>query len=263
MRKSDLVHPARIVARPPSAGPGQTIGLLGGSFNPPHAAHRLISEVALKRLGLDKVWWIVSPGNPLKKRSETASLAERMRLSRAVATGRHIVVTDFEADLPTPYTAATLAFLKARSPLVRFVWIMGADNLATFDRWQRWREIFTMVPVVVVDRPGWRLKALASKAARAFAASRVPERDAATLSSRPAPAWTFLTGPLSHLSSTAIRNKAKAPRPAVPKKAQSQPELPWKKAKAASAAEMSAPAPGAPSAAEPQVVEASIAAHGP
>ena len=99
-------------------------------------------------------------------------------LCRSVAKNPHIVVTDFEADLQTPYTASTLAFLKTRSPLVRFVWIMGADNLATFDRWQRWREIFTMVPVVVVDRPGWRMKALASKAARAFAASRVPETEA-------------------------------------------------------------------------------------
>ena len=172
-----LVPPAsRRVRR--TAGPGQTIGLLGGSFNPPHVAHRLISEVALKRLGLDKVWWVVSPGNPLKKRNETAPLAERLRLCRAIATNPHIVVTDFEADLPSPYTASTLAFLKARSPLVRFVWIMGADNLATFDRWQRWREIFTMVPVVVVDRPGWRLKALASKPARAFAASRLPETEA-------------------------------------------------------------------------------------
>ncbi len=209
------MHPARINARPPHAAPGQAIGLLGGSFNPPHAAHRLISEVALKRLGLDKVWWIVSPGNPLKKRNETAPLSERLRLCRDVARNPHIVVTDFEADLPTPYTVSTLAFLKARSPLVRYVWIMGADNLAAFDRWHRWREIFTMVPVVVVDRPGWRLKALASKAARAFAASRLPEKEAATLPQRPAPAWTFLTGPLSHASSTAIRNRAKLERQAV------------------------------------------------
>ena len=235
MRQSTPVHPARIVARPPAAGPGQTIGLLGGSFNPPHVAHRLISETALKRLGLDKVWWIVSPGNPLKKRNETAPLAERIQLCRTLATGRHIVVTDFEADLPTPYTASTLAFLKARSPLVRFVWIMGADNLASFDRWQRWREIFTMVPVVVVDRPGWRLKALSSKAARTFAASRVPETEAATLSSRPAPAWTFLTGALSHVSSTAIRNKAKAGRPTVAKKTQTRRVLSWKKVKLADA----------------------------
>jgi nicotinate-nucleotide adenylyltransferase len=261
MRKSTLVHPARIVARPPSAGPGQTIGLLGGSFNPPHAAHRLISEVALKRIGLDKVWWIVSPGNPLKKRNETASLAERLRLCRTVATGRHIVVTDFEADLPTPYTAATLAFLKARSPLVRFVWIMGADNLANFDRWERWREIFTMVPVVVVDRPGWRLKALASKAARVFAASRLPESEAATLATRPAPAWTFLTGPLSHLSSTAIRNKAKAIQQPVPRKAQARPELPWKKAKAQTAGQ-SAPISESPSAPAPLQAVESVAAQG-
>jgi nicotinate-nucleotide adenylyltransferase len=230
MRQSTPVHPARLSARPPAAGPGQVIGLLGGSFNPPHVAHKLISETALKRLGLDKVWWVVSPGNPLKNRSDTAPLNERLRLCRAIAQNPHIVVTDFEADLPSPYTASTLAFLKARSPLVRFVWIMGADNLAHFERWQRWREIFTMVPVAVVDRPGWRLKALASKAARRFASSRIPESEAATLSTRPPPAWTFLTGPLSHVSSTAIRNQAKGRRSAsVAKKTQTAHELPWRK----------------------------------
>ncbi len=228
MFKSAPVHPARIHARPPVASPGQTIGLLGGSFNPPHVAHRLISEAALKRLGLDKVWWIVSPGNPLKQRGETAPLNERMRLCRELAKNPHIVVTDFEADLPAPYTVSTLAFLKSRTPLVRYVWIMGADNLATFDRWHRWREIFTMLPVVVVDRPGWRLKALASKAARTFAASRLPEKEAATLALRPAPAWTFLTGPLSHASSTAIRNRAKFNKQPAARKAQSPKEKPWK-----------------------------------
>jgi nicotinate-nucleotide adenylyltransferase len=199
----------RIKAHPPYAGPGQVIGLLGGSFNPPHAAHRLISETALKRLGLDKVWWIVSPGNPLKKQSDTAPLAERMALCRGMARNPRIGVTDFEKDLPTPYTAATLAFLKSRNPRVRFVWVMGADNLATFDRWQQWREIFAMVPIIVVDRPGWRMKALASKAARTFAAARVPETEARGLASRPTPAWTFLTGPLSPVSSTEIRSKAR------------------------------------------------------
>ena len=121
----------RIKAHPPHAAPGQAIGLLGGSFNPPHAAHRMISEVALRRLGLDKVWWLVSPGNPLKKRAETAPLSERLVQCREVAKNPHIVVTDFEADLQTPYTASTLAFLKMRNPLVRYVWIMGADNLAS------------------------------------------------------------------------------------------------------------------------------------
>src|SRR5262245_40573593 len=112
-RQSTPLHPGRFKAHPPYTMPGQTIGLLGGSFNPPHAAHRLISEVALKRLALDKVWWIVSPGNPLKKRITTPPLAERVQLARTVAMNPHIVVTDFEADLPTPYTVSTLAFLKA------------------------------------------------------------------------------------------------------------------------------------------------------
>jgi nicotinate-nucleotide adenylyltransferase len=202
----------RIKARPPHAAPGQAIGLLGGSFNPPHAAHRMISEVALKRLGLDKVWWVVSPGNPLKRRGDTAPLARRLVQCREVARNPHIVVTGFEADLPMPYTASTLAFLRMRSPLVRYVWIMGADNLATFDRWQRWREIFTIMPIAVVDRPGWRLKALASKAARAFAAARLPEARAAGLAHRPPPAWAFLTGPLSGVSSTALRRKGRRGR---------------------------------------------------
>lgn len=203
----------RVHARPPYAGPGQAIGLLGGSFDPPHVAHRMISEVALKRAGLDKVWWVVSPGNPLKRRSPPAPLSERMRLCRAMATHPHIVVTDFEADLPSPYTASTIAFLKMRSPLVHYVWLMGADNLANFHRWARWREIFTMVPVVVVDRPGWRLKALASRAARTFARSRRPESDAALVPHMQPPAWTFLSGPLSDVSSTVIRNRSKPPQP--------------------------------------------------
>jgi nicotinate-nucleotide adenylyltransferase len=218
MRPSPQSRFPRITARPPLAAPGQLIGLLGGSFNPPHAAHRLISEVALKRLGLAKVWWIVSPGNPLKRRTEMAPLERRVVLCRETARNPHIVVTDFEADLDEPFTAATLAFLRARTPLVRYVWLMGADNLASFERWQRWREIFTMVPIVVVDRPGWRLKALASKAARAFASSRVPEAEARSLAHRPPPAWTFLTGPLSSMSSTTLRNRAKrSPQPS-PKK---------------------------------------------
>src|SRR6185312_17440591 len=124
-------------------------------------------------------------------------LAERLVLCRAMAKNPRIVVTAFERDLPAAYTASTLAFLKTRSPLVRFVWIMGADNLAGFHRWLRWREIFTMVPIVVVDRPGWRMKALASKAARTYADARVPEAEAGGLALRPPPAWTFLTGPLS------------------------------------------------------------------
>jgi nicotinate-nucleotide adenylyltransferase len=209
MRPSPHASFLRTTAHLPHAAPGQVIGLLGGSFNPPHAAHRLISEIALRRVGLAKIWWVVSPGNPLKTRADTAPLAQRLVQCREIARNPHIVVTDFEADLQSPYTASTLAYLKARTPLVRYLWIMGADNLAQFARWQRWREIFTMVPIVVVDRPGWRLKALASKAARAFASSRVPETDARSLAHRPPPAWTFLTGPLSAVSSTALRSRGK------------------------------------------------------
>jgi len=204
---------------PPTA-PGQAVGLLGGSFNPPHAAHRQISDIVLKRLGLDQVWWLVTPGNPLKGRAELAPLSERLVLCRAMAKNPRIKVTAFERDLPTAHTAATLAFLKRRSPLVRFVWIMGADNLANFHRWWRWREILTTVPVVVVDRPGWRLKALASKAAQAFAASRVPEAEARGLVAIPPPAWTFLTGPLSGVSSTDLRSKARERNQQVARKQQ-------------------------------------------
>jgi nicotinate-nucleotide adenylyltransferase len=235
MRQTPSSPFGRIKARPPYAAPGQVIGLLGGSFNPPHAAHLSISEAARKRLGLHKVWWLVSPGNPLKKRSEKALLAERLIQCRAMATNPHIVVTAFEADLPSPRTISTLSFLKSRMPLVRFVWIMGADNLAGLERWERWREVFAQFPVAVMDRPGWRLKALASKAARTFASHRLAESEARLLAHTPPPAWTFLTGPLSHMSSTAIRNKAKARAKSVAKKLQAvaeKPELPWRKPKA-------------------------------
>jgi nicotinate-nucleotide adenylyltransferase len=211
----------RIKVRLPYAAPGQAIGLLGGSFNPPHLAHLMISETAIKRAGLDKVWWIVSPGNPLKKRSETAPLAERMALCRSVARNPRIIVTDFERDLPTPYTASTLAFLRARNPLVRFVWVMGADNLATINRWQSWRDIFAIMPIVVVDRPGWRMKALASKAARMFASARVSENEARHLPFTATPAWTFLTAPLSSISSTEIREKTHSGGADVAERAQS------------------------------------------
>jgi nicotinate-nucleotide adenylyltransferase len=221
MRRSAPGRFGRIKAQPPRAFPGQAIGLLGGSFNPPHVAHRQISETALKRLGLQKVWWLVTPANPLKKRSELAALSKRLVLCRTIAKNPHIEVTAFEADLPTAYTVSTLAFLKMRSPLVRFVWIMGADNLAEVHRWERWREIFSMFPVAVVDRPGWRLKALASKAARAYAANRVPETQSMMLAHVPPPAWTFLTGPLSMASSTELRSRAKRPPAGVAKKAQS------------------------------------------
>jgi nicotinate-nucleotide adenylyltransferase len=204
-RRSDLTVLGSINVKPPVAFPGQRIGLLGGSFNPPHEGHRLISEVALKRLGLDRIWWMVTPGNPLKARGDLAPFPQRVSAARAVARHPRIVVTDFEAGLPTAYTAATLSFLKKRRRGVRFVWIMGADSLANFHRWGHWRELFRIMPIVVVDRPGWRLRSLAGKTAIALRAAYVPECRAARLAHRRPPAWTFLTGPLSSLSSTELR----------------------------------------------------------
>jgi nicotinate-nucleotide adenylyltransferase len=209
--KSASVRFGSIRARPPLVEPGQRIGLLGGSFNPPHAAHRLITHIALRRLQLDAVWWVVTPGNPLKSHDELAPRRERMQLSREMADGDpRIKITDFESDLASAYTAATLSFLKLRFSGVRFVWLMGADNLATFHNWQEWETIASIMPIAVVDRPKWRLKSMASRAAKRLADSYVPESRALVLPLMEPPAWTFLTGPLSELSSTAIRAARKS-----------------------------------------------------
>jgi nicotinate-nucleotide adenylyltransferase len=194
-----------IAARPPLAGPRQRIGLLGGTFDPPHNAHVLISEIALKRLQLDRVWWLITPGNPLKAGRPLPSLDDRLAACRALTSDPRIIPTAFEAQLPTAYTAATLDFLRVRHPEVDFVWIMGADCLAQFHRWYDWRHIFETLPIAVVDRPGWRLKASAGPAAQTFGAYRLPEVAAACLPRLAAPAWSLLSGPLSPLSSTELR----------------------------------------------------------
>lgn len=191
----------------PPVLPGQSVGIMGGSFNPPHEGHRIVAETALKRLGLDQIWWVVTPGNPLKSNGALPPQSKRMNACQAFARGPRMKVTGFEAELGTPYTAATLAFLKRRHPGVRFVWVMGADNLASFDRWQRWREIAQMMPFAVVDRPGWRLKGLASKAAQTLGDARIREADARALARMRAPAWVFLTSRLSALSSTQLRER--------------------------------------------------------
>ena len=192
-------------ARTPLALPGMRIGLLGGSFNPPHAAHRLISLTALKRLGLDRVWWLVTPGNPLKTKTELLGLDARLAAAHRSAGDQRIVVTDFEKDLGSAFTIATLSYLRRRYPEVQFVWLMGADNLAGMHRWRQWRAIFGSMPIAVIDRPRWRLKALASPAAGAFAGHRWREAEAMRLPTARAPAWIYLGGPLSDLSSTALR----------------------------------------------------------
>ncbi|MGO4389427.1 nicotinate-nucleotide adenylyltransferase [Microvirga sp. 2YAF29] len=196
--------PSGLVRLPPVAA-GMRIGLYGGSFNPPHAGHRHVSLMALKRLGLDRVWWIVTPGNPLKDTGELASTAMRVTEARDMADDPRIEVTAFEEEIGARYTVDTLAFLMRRYPGVHFVWIMGADNLAGFHRWRGWRRIARMMPMAVVDRPGWTLKAARSRSATALGAYRVDERQARALAGMQAPAWVFLYGPRSHLSSTELR----------------------------------------------------------
>jgi nicotinate-nucleotide adenylyltransferase len=212
MRKSAPVRFGRISARPPLAMPGQRIGLLGGSFNPPHAGHRQISRIALRRLALDRVWWLVTPGNPLKSHADLAPLPERIARAAELAGDRRIVVTGFERDLQATFAAATLAVLRKRYPGTHFVWLMGGDCLVEFHCWRQWQEIFSALPIAVVDRPGYHLRALASPAGRRFAAARRPEARAATLAGEPPPCWTYLTGPLSPLSSTAIRRARANPQ---------------------------------------------------
>lgn len=200
---------------PPPAYPGMRIGLLGGSFNPPHPGHRHIAEAALRRLGLDRVWLIVTPGNPIKDRADLAGLSERLRATQAMAAHPRIDVTGFEATLPTAYTAQTLAFLRRRFPGVRFVWIMGGDNLAGFHKWQEWRAIMRSLPVGVLDRPGYRFRAMASPAATAFAWAYVDETRAPVLADMAPPAWTYLSIPLTDISSTQLRTQGGAARTAI------------------------------------------------
>ncbi|SFB54127.1 nicotinate-nucleotide adenylyltransferase [Rhizobium sp. NFR07] len=184
---------------------GMAIGLFGGSFNPPHEGHLLVAEIALRRLGLDQLWWMVTPGNPLKSRSELASLDDRIAMSNRLIHDPRIKVTAFEKTLGGSYTADTLGFVKAKNPQAHFVWVMGADSLKTFHNWQKWREIASTFPIAVIDRPGSTLSFLSSKMARTFDYARIDEDDAGSLWKRPAPAWTFIHGPRSTLSSTAIR----------------------------------------------------------
>lgn len=194
------------VVTPPVCS-GQRIGLMGGSFNPPHEGHFLAAKAALNRLGLDQLWWIVTPGNPLKTHGELKPLSERIAAVRRMARGPRMKVTGFEGELGSPFTAVTLAFLTRRYPGVRFVWVMGADNLASFHRWQDWRGIAVRMPIAVVDRPGWRLNALSSPSAQALSRRRIPEARAVTLTRHKLPAWVFLTIRLVPQSSTAIRKQ--------------------------------------------------------
>lgn len=185
---------------------GMRIGLLGGSFNPPHAAHRAVSLFAIKRLKLDRVWWLLTPGNPLKDNGRLHGLAERADAALDVADDPRIDVSCLEAVIGTRYTVDTIIHLRRRVSGVHFVWIMGADNLAQFHRWQNWRRIAAEVPIAVIDRPPQSFRALAAPAAQALARYRLPENQAARLADQHAPAWAFLTGLKLDMSSTGLRN---------------------------------------------------------
>jgi len=199
---------------------GQRIGLLGGSFNPAHGGHLHISRLALQHLGLDEVWWLVSPRNPLKAAAGMAPFEQRLAQARDVASAEpRIRVTGIEAELGSTYTADTVKALRRRFPRTRFVWLMGGDNLAQFPYWKRWQEIFRTVPIAVFARPGAQLKALAGPAARRFARARLPAAAARRLALMPPPAWVFFHTRLDPRSATRIRAERlktlKEMRPAV------------------------------------------------
>jgi len=181
------------------------VGIFGGTFDPPHEAHRAVCLIAMRRLNLDRVWWLVTPGNPLKDTRGLAPLAERLAKAHALAAHPRIAVSGIEATIDARYTFDTLQYLRARCRGVHLVWIMGADNLRSFHRWQNWRRITELVPLAVVDRLGPSLYATASIAGQALAYARIPEQAARSLARRRPPAWIYLHGLKSPLSSTALR----------------------------------------------------------
>ncbi|GBD40712.1 Nicotinate-nucleotide adenylyltransferase [bacterium HR39] len=183
------------------------VGLLGGSFNPAHEGHLYVSREALRRLGLDRVWWIVSPQNPLKSPEELAPFEKRLMWARRVAAAEpRIVVSDIEVRLGTRYTVDTLRRLVA-DRRYRFVLIIGADNLAQFHRWRHWQRIFAMVPVAVFERAPYSYSALAGQAAHRFSGARVGEREARRLAELDPPRWVFVRLRPHPASATAIRER--------------------------------------------------------
>ena len=197
----------------PTSGAGMRIGLFGGSFNPIHEGHRLVVEETLRRLDLDALWVLVTPGNPLKNNNDLAPLAERVLAARALLNHPKVRVTGFEAAHGFTYSWQTIRYLTEAMPDRHFVWIMGADNLVDFSRWERWRDIAAMVPLAVYVRPGSGRRAPVSMAASALAQWRLDEDDATRLALHRAPAWVYLHGRQSQLSSSAIRARRQHVKP--------------------------------------------------
>lgn len=193
----------------PVRAPHLRVGLLGGSFNPAHEGHLAISREALKRLRLDRVWWLVSPQNPLKPADETTDLERRLAAARAIADHPRLVVTDLERRIGTRYTVDTLGWLTRRCR-ARFVWLLGADNMAQLPRWRRWQRLVRMVPIAVFDREPYSYVALAGRMASAYAGGRLAERRAPVLAESAPPAWVFLRLRRHQASSTALRQESTA-----------------------------------------------------
>jgi nicotinate-nucleotide adenylyltransferase len=189
--------------------PRQRIGLLGGSFNPAHAGHLAISVEALKRLRLDRVWWLVSPQNPLKPADQTTDLEQRLAAARAIADHPRVEVSDLERRVGTRYSVDTLGWLTRRCR-ARFVWLIGADNLAQLPRWRRWQRLVRMVPIAVFDREPYSYVALAGRMASAHAGGRLTERRAPALAECRPPAWVYLRLRRHQASSTALRQRSTA-----------------------------------------------------
>lgn len=190
----------------PIARPGQKIGLLGGSFDPAHRGHVAITKTALQRFGLEKVWWLVSPGNPLKS-DGPAPMARRLAAAEALIADPRVLVTDLEMRIGTRYTAETLEKLQALYPGVSFSWIMGADNLAGFHRWERWPSIVARVPIGVLARPGVPIWTRTARAARLYRDARIKPSQSRLLAAAVPPAWCYLPMPMQHVSSTEIRDR--------------------------------------------------------
>jgi nicotinate-nucleotide adenylyltransferase len=198
------------VRAPGPVAKGLRIGLLGGSFNPAHEGHLHVSEVGLEMLGLDYVWWLVSPQNPLKPATGMAPFDKRLAGARALARHRRIRVTGIESELGTQFTIDTVAALTRRFPQLRFVWLMGSDNLEDFQRWRRWPEIAARLPIAVVIRPGSTLAPLYAKVAQRLARARL--RDGRHIADASPPAFTIIDAPRNALSATAIRKTQVAAR---------------------------------------------------
>lgn len=207
MSRSSKASFGSIAVKPPLAYPGQRIGVMGGTFNPPHAGHALISRTALRRLQLDQLWWVVTPGNPLKANSGLPDIAVRIGECREFARDRRMRVTGFEQELGTPFTAATLAYLKRRHPGVRFVWIMGGDGMDTFHRWRRWRRIFAICPIAIVARERIAAHGLKGPALARFPSGRM--REPKRLPGARTPAWIYLSARLDPESSSRLRQSLK------------------------------------------------------